>query len=261
MSKNVQGYTIKKLQVKSILKKKISREKIEAKSSRKSYKISTEKWLESADRLIAGKADFIFNSDSYSKLSDFKTGNILDEGAIKKDFEDQLNLYAYLFKENFGKYPDALSLIDLQNNEHFIPISEEKCETLAQEAKSYLKWVNQCISDIRIDKIANPNEEICSSCLFRPACEFYWRKKNYNSELKFDDVKGLLVEVKKFKNGNINITINQNNQNILIYRIKDIFEEFLRDSLQKEIAIYNLKRVNNLTYQAIKTTKIYYAER
>lgn len=259
LSENVPGYTIKKLQVKSLLRSRNKKEVQEDKNMDTS--ILTEKWLEAQDSLIGGYADIIITRNGYTKLSDFKSGKILlEEGEIKEEYENQLKLYAYLHNEVYGKYPDELSIIDLEKKEYPVAFTPQECEVLASRSRDALSEINSLIEMDELEALANPDPDNCKSCLYRPACNFYWELPVYETDSIFRDVKGNVVDVRQFRNGNLNVTLNTDDKELTVSHITSEYLSFLTDADGKEVAFYNVKQgVMPERYQALKTTKIYEA--
>lgn len=257
LSENVPGYTIKKLQVKSLLK---SREKTEVQQGKNMDTTTlTEKWLESQDSLIGGFADIIINWNNYTKLSDFKSGKILlEEGEIKEEYEDQLKLYAYLHSEVYGKYPDELSIIDLEKKEYRIDFTPKDCEELANKSREALSYINNLIQKDDQRALAKPDLDNCKRCLYRPACDYYWELPIFETDSIFKDVRGYVVKVKQFRNGNLNATLNTEGRELTITHLNGEYFTFLKSSVGKEVAFYNIKQGGTPErFQAIKTTKVY----
>jgi len=259
LSENVPGYTIKKLQVNSLLK---SRDIMEEKQNKKkNTNTLTEKWLESKDSLIGGFADIIINRNGYIKLSDFKSGRILlEEGEIKEEYVDQLKLYAYLHNEVYGKYPDELSIIDLDKKEYPVAFTPQDCEVLASKSRDMLTEINRHIELCELDKLAKPDLDNCKTCLYRPACNFYWKLPMSETDSIFVDVRGNVTNVRQFLNGNLNATLNTEDKELTVSHINNDFLPFLSVAVGKEVAFYNVKKgIMPTSYQALKTTKIYEA--
>ena len=259
LSENVPGYTIKKLQVKSLLK---SREKTEVQQDKNMDTTTlTEKWIESQDSLIGGFADIIINWNNYTKLSDFKSGKILfEEGEIKEEYEDQLKLYAYLHNEVYGKYPDELSIIGLEKKEYPVAFTPQECEVLASKSRDALSEINSFIERDELKALAKPDLDNCRSCLYRPACNFYWELPISETDSIFRDVRGKVANVRQFRNGNLNATLNTDDKELTVSHISSDYLPFLTGAVGKEVAFYNVKLgVKPESYQALKTTKIYEA--
>ncbi len=259
LSENVPGYTIKKLQVKSLFK---SRDKTEVQEDKNTdTNILTEKWLEAKDSLIGGYADIIITRNGYTKLSDFKSGKILlDEGAIKEEYEDQLKLYAYLHNEVYRKYPDELSIIDLEKKEYLIAFTPQECKVLASKSRNALSEINSLIEMNELKALAKPDLNNCKSCLYRPACNFYWELTISETDSIFKDLRGNVANVRQFPNGNLNATLNTDDKELTVSHITNDYLPFLTNAVGKEVAFYNVKQgVKPESYQALKTTKIYEA--
>lgn len=259
LSENVPGYTIKKLQVKSLLKSR-GKTKVQ-KDKQTDTSTLTEKWLESQDSLIGGYADIIMNLDGYIKLSDFKSGKILlEEGEIKEEYEDQLKLYAYLHSEVYGKYPDKLSIIDLEKKEYPVAFTPQECDELATKSRNALLEINSLIKMNEIETLAKPDLDICKSCLYRPACDFYWNLPLSNTDSIFRDIKGYVEEVKQFRNGNLNAILHKDDSELVVSHLNNEYLSFLSDIIGKEVAFYNVKQGGIPDrYKALKTTKVYEA--
>lgn len=257
LSENVPGYTIKKLQVKSLFKR---RGKTEVQENKKTgTSILTEKWLEAQDSLIGGYADIIINLNGYTKLSDFKSGKILlEEGEIKEEYEDQLKLYAFLYNEVYGKYPNELSIIDLKNKEYPVIFTPQECAELATKSRSALSEINSLIEMDDLEALAKPDMDNCKSCLYRPACDFYWNLPLSNTDSIFRDIKGYVAEVKQFRNGNLNAILHKDDSELVVSHLNSEYLPFLSDIIGKEVAFYNVKQGGIPdSYKALKTTKIY----
>jgi len=257
LSENVPGYTIKKLQVKSLLK---SQRNVEGNDGGKiKTSIETEKWLESKDSLIGGYADLIINLYDYTKLSDFKSGKILlEEGEIKEEYEDQLKLYAYLYNEVNGKYPDKLTIIDLEKKEYSVDFTPQECEELARKSREMLSEINNHVEKGESKILAKPDLNNCRSCLYRPACDFYWDLSLSEIDSIFKDVRGNVFKVRQFRNGNLNASLNKDDKELIISHIASEYLSFLTSAVGKEVAFFNVKQGEiPERYQALKTTKVY----
>lgn len=223
----------------------------------------SEKWCESQDKLIAGKFDLVIENGSYIELIDFKTGAIKqdcldDEGElysdIKDEYKEQLKLYAYLYFENTSKFPTKLSLVDLAKQRFSVEFSEEECKSLFEEAKSLLKSTNDSIDSKSFS--ANPKEENCKHCLYRPACSFFHQK--FHSDFSINDVFGKVKDVKKFQNGNVTLFLENGSKIITIKNFNSGIFEKLNNNKNKEVGIYNLRNEQGeYVYSVTDITMIY----
>lgn len=223
----------------------------------------SEKWFESQDKLIGGYIDLVIEKGNSAEIVDFKTGAITqdcldDEGEtfsdVKNEYKEQLRLYAYLYFENTGKFPTRLSLVDLAKRKFSVGISEEECKSIFDEAKNLLRTTNDCISTKSFS--ANPKEENCKYCLYRPACSFF--QKKLETDFSFNDVLGEIKDVKKFQNGNVSVILQNGTKQLTIKNFtSETFSE-LNNSKNKKISIYNLrKEATDFVYSVADTTMIY----
>ena len=256
------------LRVKDFIMKKILLKEHLTKATEKPKRTShlnflSEKWYESKDKLIGGKIDLIIEAESETEILDFKTGEITqvvldDDGEItsevKTEYEEQLKLYAYLYFENTGNFPTRLSLISLAKQKISIDFSKEECFKIFEDAKSLLKSTNNCVDSGEF--IANPTEENCKYCLYRPACSFFLKK--IETDNSFNDISGSIKNVIKFQNGNVSLYLNSGDGLLTISNLQsDKFEE-LNQNKNKKIYMFNLRKDSReFFYSATKTTIIY----
>jgi len=258
LQKNVKDFGMKK-----ILLKKHMRNKTENHQSAITRKFYSEKWLESKDSLIAGKIDLLVENQDGTEIIDFKTGSITqdfldDDGEIfidiKEEYKGQLKLYACLYREATGRFPDKLTLIDLAKQRFEIDFSEVECNSLFEEAKQLLSVTNDGIEHGVFS--ANPSEANCKYCLYRPACSFFLQF--IITDKSFNDVVGTVKNVIKYQNGNVSVFLESEGNTTIITNFSLERYDELNGSLNKYICIFNLrKEATELVYSATKTTVIY----
>lgn len=255
---NVRGYTLKKLLIKKSLNNNLDKKSDDSRHDHK-YKRYSEKWLESKDKLIGGFADLIENYKNSVKISDFKTGNLLDEnGELKRDYEEQIKLYAYLYNQENNVYPNYLSVIDMNGNESMVEFTPEQCELLASQAKQFLDEVNNSIEENAPQILAKPTIENCGNCRNKPACKYFWDVEFDSTSLPFCNIYGKLESKRKFKNGKISITLEKSSENLIISHLPEEKEPLIDSLINKNIALYNVFATENKNiFRAIKTTVIY----
>lgn len=254
----LRNFGLKKIQLKKHLRSES--EKITSSGNIKFY---SEKWFESNDKLIGGKVDLVIENGNEIEIIDFKTGAITQDcldyegeiySDIKNEYKEQLKLYAYLYFENTNKFPTDLSLVDLAKQKFSVEFTEEECKSLFDEAKSLLKSTNDSIKTKSFS--ANPKQENCKYCLYRPACSFFHKKLETN--FSFNDVLGEIKDVKKFQNGNVSLFLQNGNMILTIKNFSE--EEFdeLNRNKNKLIRIYNVRNeAKEFVYSATDTTIIY----
>ncbi len=255
---NVRDFGIKKIQ----LKKHLKGAAVQSNQSG-NIKFIPEQWFESKDKTIGGKIDLIIESENEIEIIDFKTGaiteDIFDDNGesyqdIKREYQRQLKLYAYLFYDCTGKYPTKLSLVDLSKQKFNVEFSKQECDMIFQEAKALLIKTNNSIDNAIFH--ANPSESNCKYCLYRPACSFYFQHFKGNNSL--NDVCGFIIGVIKYQNGNVSIFIRNENNKITITGFSADKYEYFNSNLNKQISLFNLrKEATEFIYSVIKTTAVY----
>lgn len=256
LRKNAKNYAIKKLQVKDLLDRRSDRNRLKSKSD---VRFRHEEWFNSKDHKIAGRVDFIKEENEFVKLSDFKSGRILEEeGEIKLDYEEQIKLYGYLYFEKTDRFPDELSIIDLMRKEYVVEFTDKECFQIAEYAKCKLDETNTFIRHGETDKLANPSTENCNFCQYKPACKYHWDLNEVDGSSAFTDVQGLLLRIKEFANGNINAYLKWADEEIVVTRINSRSKQKLSENMDTSIAFYNvLRKEVRESFRALKTTMIY----
>ncbi|HRE40623.1 MAG TPA: PD-(D/E)XK nuclease family protein [Ignavibacteria bacterium] len=258
LQKNVKDFGMKK-----ILLKKHLRALLEQSPKASSVKYHSEKWFESKDKLIAGKIDLVIEAGEEAEIIDFKTGaitqDVLDDAGetfseVKEEYKEQLKLYAYLYYENTGRFPTALSLVDLAKQKFSVFFSQSECNSTFDEAKKLLHSTNESIGKRTF--AANPTDANCKYCLYRPACSFFL--KQLETDYSFNDVSGSVMNVVKYQNGNVSVFLQSEEIQLTVTSFPSEKYDELNDSRSKQISIYNLrKEATEFVFSATKTTMIY----
>lgn len=170
-----------------------------------------EKWLQSKDGLVVGRADEIRFESRGATIIDYKTGNIFEqtiEGEVKSEYKEQLKLYAAIFHEQYGEWPYNLIIISLDGKSHYIDYEENECLILLEEAKDMLRRVNNIIdTNHTLDKetaskLASPSQTRCQYCLHRPICKPYFLARQDNlTEGWPKDIWGIITRKRRLCNG------------------------------------------------------------
>lgn len=255
---NVRDFGMKKIQLKKHLKSATASPREQT-----GIKFTSEKWLESKDKLVGGRMDLIIEEADETEIIDFKTGAITedvfdDNGEayleVKNEYQEQLKLYAYLYFDCNGKFPTQLSLVDLAKQKFNVEFTEEECKSVFEEAKSLLTETNKSVDTATFK--ANPSETNCKYCLYRPACKFYLQF--LTTENYFNDVCGLVKDVVKYQNGNVSVFVEKGNNKISVTGFTTDKFEYFNSNRSKQINLFNLrKEATEFVYSATKTTKIY----
>lgn len=174
-----------------------------------------ELWVESQDGLVGGYIDRVMRTKDGAILSDYKSGAILDcgmgEGSceIKREYKEQLKLYAALYRLKYGAWPILLQIVPLQGKPVEVVFGPEESERLLAEAITLLHVFNMRIAEVQngradIFGLATPAVLHCRICLFRPACRAYSNARKLNPQEKWPaDVRGILREKIRLRNGKL----------------------------------------------------------
>jgi hypothetical protein len=137
--------------------------------------------VSSRDGTVKGRIDAVTMNEGALVISDYKTGAILlEEGGdsqIKPEYEAQLRLYAAIYHETYGLWPDRLLLLNLQGRDFEIPFSRPECERLLVDARETFEKTNVKIQAALqhgdASLLASPSPKACRFCAFRPGCKAY----------------------------------------------------------------------------------------
>lgn len=255
LQKNIKDFGMKKVLLKRYLNDTLVRG-----TESSGVKCHTEKWFESKDGLVGGYIDLVIEGKEGVEIVDFKTGKITessldDEGEavleVKEQYKDQLKIYAQLYYENTGVYPARLTLVDLNKQRFDIAFTRDECIQKYTDAIKLLKETNE---SIRIKKtIAYPSKENCMFCFYRPGCKFYLQKLDVEND--FNDVSGILIDVKKYMNGNVSILLDSPQG---IFSITGFASDWHNDLIEHKgdkIFIFNIRcQIKNVLYSSCKST-------
>ena len=99
------------------------------------------------------------------RIVDYKTGRVFEEdGCIKKDYIDQLNLYAYMLEEAEHVIVSSLAIIDKDGNSIDVPYYPDRKQVVLCEVESLIKSINEAIEENNVDSLFSPEEKKCQFC-------------------------------------------------------------------------------------------------
>jgi len=167
-------YAVKK----QLLKKHLLRP---AKRKNTYSSIKNEEWIKDDINVIAGKADLlIYNNEKIIiEIADFKTGKIFEKVKnklkIKEAYKTQLALYAKIIIDK-QEYKPETTLIDISGKKHPVEITSEEIDKIYNEAINLKHSINTALQENKINELANPDNENCLMCNYRPVCKAYQQK-------------------------------------------------------------------------------------
>ncbi len=132
-------------------------------------KVLVEIPIQSHDGLLTGRVDYAERLATGLRLLDYKSA-LRDE--LPARYERQLQLYALLWYETFGEWPqEAWVTYPLTGARYRVAIDPEICRSVGNEARVLIKQVQECAS---VEQLAAPGET-CALCEFRPWCQPFWQ--------------------------------------------------------------------------------------
>jgi hypothetical protein len=169
----------------------------------------TEVWIETGDGQVGGFVDEIVPQGGRLMIRDFKTGLAAKPGTPEQaEAFMQLKLYAAVYADAFGTWPDVLEIVPLQGEVTVIPVDRDECVELLREARRLLAETNAIIEtcpDAR-NVLATPASGTCRYCEYRPLCERYLTVDKASGEWP-RDVVGILSKVVQLKNGTLMVEV------------------------------------------------------
>jgi len=149
-----------------------------------------ELWIASPDGKAGGYVDRIERTDQGYCIQDYKTGTIVQgdaggEAVVKEEYQIQLKLYAAIFNEQYGEWPQKLLLLQNGIGSQEVSYSHEEATALLGEAKGLLEITNEMIDEVEggdSSLLANPSPDNCRFCDFRHVCDSYWKARSQDNE-------------------------------------------------------------------------------
>ena len=206
-------------------------------------KLESEIWVETEDGKVGGKIDLVKHTDAGIEILDYKTGSIIDAYSecddIKQEYKQQLKLYAALYFSSFGVWPVRIVLVGLDQHEYEIPFNKDECLNILNDAKRQLDELNGLIaSGASYEVFAKPSPQNCKYCLYRPACQQYWKERQDNDQWPAD-VQGMIKEKKMLGNGLWRVVLESGLKRLVIRGLAPDRYPFLNEDV-KEVMFCNL---------------------
>ena len=211
--------------------------------------------VSSRDGRITGRIDAVFLSDGCTVLQDYKSGSIIEADAdgnevVRTDYESQVRMYAALYFETTGHWPDRLEIVPLRGASLEVAFEREACLELLQAARKLQERVNRDIAessspeDVQ-ERLAVPSPNNCRFCVYRPTCAVYRRNMKPNDLAWPADLCGAFVEASALGALWLGVTIDVSGTMV---RVRGIPKNSARHSSALElragdpIGIFGLKR-------------------
>ena len=173
--------------------------------------------VESSDGTVKGRIDAVVRTSKGPAIQDYKTGRISqDDGngevEVSVDYQVQLKLYAALYAESFGEWPDSIALVHLSGSTYEVDFSIAECTRLLSEASATLQRLNTVIGTdsgkSTPSVLASPGPDVCAYCQYRPACEPYQSARREAGSIEWPkDVIGTLISANRLGNGKLMLRV------------------------------------------------------
>ena len=128
----------------------------------------------------------------------------------------QPHIYAALYHEQAGTWPESVRLIPLQGDPVTIPVSPGEASTLAQEALASLTSYNQQVeSGASLVDLAHPSVVNCQYCSYKAFSPAFWQAAEPSWDLLSSvSILGTVTKIQKFGDGTRSIEIDVTRGNL-----------------------------------------------
>lgn len=204
------------------------------------------------DGLLKGSIDRIRYSSAGYEIVDYKTGKVYDEdGRIKKDYIEQLNLYAYMLVEKEGANVSKLTIIDHLGNEIDVPFNRNAKASVFNSIRVIINDINSAIDFGKPEILAKPSEQNCSFC----PCQHLCKLRIVSSDNVFQIIEGKVINV---LNNDQLLIEDADGNNIVIAKLSSLNIEGFEYLQGKVLIFVNLLKIQeNILYNRCDKTVIY----
>ena len=205
--------------------------------------------------LLRGSIDKVkANSNGY-EIIDYKTGKYQDEnGNIKQDYIDQLNLYAYMLEECEGVTVNKLTILDIKGNEIDVPYYKSEKRNVLNAVKALIDKINDSIDKKCTDTLINSSQDNCNFC----TCYHLCNKRCDLPESSFHIIEGTVTKV--WNQDQISIRTHTGDE-VIVSKLRVLNIEDIDTLIGKTLIFVNLIEVqSNSLYSRCDWTTIYERE-
>ena len=138
-----------------------------------SPRASAEQWLETADRVLAGRSDYV-NAEA-GEVVDYKTGAAPEDvGGMHESEARQLRFYAHLALSSGIKVKQGV-VVRADGRRIVLGITDKEAAAEGERARQTLAALNAAVEK-PFREIAEPSARGCRYCPCIPFCESFWQK-------------------------------------------------------------------------------------
>ncbi len=123
---------------------------------------------------LHGRPDRVEQVGSLLRVVDMKTG--LAQKDIRPTQRRQLLLYAYLVRQQLGRWPDEVAIEDVAGRRLVEAVRPAEATAAVQEAVTAVREFNDTLAHTpSLHALATPSAEGCRYCPFRVVCWPFWQ--------------------------------------------------------------------------------------
>jgi len=138
-----------------------------------------EKYFTTPDGLFRGQPDLIVNGPLVS-LIDYKSGSVLKNGEIKREYKHQLLFYSYLIQKSDQLNVNEAWLFSLIDGLIKVNISVDQRDTFIKRGKEAIAAYNEKLPEA---PSGSPSKDTCKWCAHINKCDSVWASFE-NGEIK-----------------------------------------------------------------------------
>lgn len=204
------------------------------------------------DNLLKGSIDRIRPSGEGYEIVDYKTGKIYAEnGEIKQDYINQLNLYAYMLDEKENVNITGLFIIDRLGNEISVPYYKDSKSDIFNSIRQLIKKMNDAIASNNPERLCVPSADNCNFCV----CQHLCKQRVVSPDNPFHIIEGEVTRV--WNDDQISIRVEEIGD-IVIAKLAVLGLDKLNDYVGKHLLFVNLIQIiENEQYNRCDRTVIY----
>jgi hypothetical protein len=136
--------------------------------------VSVERPLEDSATGLHGRPDRVEHAGPHVRVVDIKTG--LAQRDIRPAQRRQLLLYAYLVRQQLGRWPDEVAVEDIAGRRLVEEVRPAEAAAVVQEAVVAVREFNDMLTrSPSVLTLASPSAEGCRHCPFRVVCWPFWQ--------------------------------------------------------------------------------------
>ena len=150
--------------------------------------------LESSDKRLRGRVDRIEITEKGVHIIDIKSGH--KDTVLSPAHRRQLFLYAFLWKEKNGRWPELVSIQEVDGTLHSQKVDAQESTSVVADTLSLLEKYNYQLSkNPTAEKMATVSENSCNLCRYREKCKPFFSGLNESWSMYRKCILGQVVRI------------------------------------------------------------------